>query len=381
MPTFGLSCAHTMARPPVLARIARALLTDDTRLRPSLAVTLTSLLTYVLYSGLGAVQVALGTMALPWLVGGSLSGIAINVCIYAVIRSGRTRHLRDPALGALQLGVGALFMFLTYAVSGPAANATLIILASHVVYAMFAFPVRLLWRAVVIGLIGLVATMALARHFDPERYPAHLQLIGLLYAGLVLLLIASLAHRLARLTQKLQAQRAELRTALDRVQELAIRDELTGTFNRRHMTDLIALQRSHHARNALPLAVSLLDLDHFKRINDGHGHAVGDAVLRRFAEIAQQQLRGGDLLSRWGGEEFLLLFPATRGADACAALQRIRQALAAHDFSDLAPSLHVTFSAGVAMIDPADSDPAAIERADRAMYRAKNDGRDRIALA
>ena len=78
VPTFGLSCAHTMARPPVLARIARVLLTDDTRLRPSLAVTLTSLLTYVLYSGLGAVQVALGTMALPWLVGGSLSGIAIS---------------------------------------------------------------------------------------------------------------------------------------------------------------------------------------------------------------------------------------------------------------------------------------------------------------
>jgi diguanylate cyclase (GGDEF)-like protein len=370
-----------MARSPVLARIARVLLTDDNRLQASLAVTLTSLLTYVLYAGIAAVQVAFGTMALPWLLWGGASGIAVNVGIYLWIRSGRTRHLKDPALGPLQLGVGVLFMYLSYAVSGPAANATLIILASHVVYAMFAFPVRQLWRAVGIGLIGLVVTMALAHHFDPERYPAHLQLLGLLYAGLVVLLIASLAHRLARLTQKLQAQRAELRAALDRVQEMAIRDELTATFNRRHMSDLMSLQRSHHARNALPLAVSLLDLDHFKRINDGHGHAVGDAVLRRFAQIAQQQLRGGDLLSRWGGEEFLLLFPATRGADASAALQRIRQALAAHSFSDVAPGLHVTFSAGVAMIDPTDTDAAAIERADRAMYRAKDEGRDRIVLA
>src|SRR5262249_27234976 len=154
------------------------------------------------------------------------------------IRSGRTRHLQDPALGPLQLGVGAVFMLITYGVSGPAANATLIILASHVVYAMFAFSVRQLWRSVGIGLGALGCTMVLVHHLDPERYPAHLQIIGFLYAALVVPLIAALAERLSRLNQKLQAQRTELRAALGRVQEMAIRDELTGTYNRRHMSDL-----------------------------------------------------------------------------------------------------------------------------------------------
>jgi len=164
------------------------------------------------------------------------------------------------------------------------------------------------------------------------------------------------------------------------VQQMAIRDELTQSYNRRHMADLITLQRSHHDRNALPLAMSLIDIDHFKQVNDKLGHAAGDEVLRRFASVASAQLRSGDLLSRWGGEEFLVLFPFTRRPDAFAALERVRQALNAQDFSDLAPDLRVTFSAGVTMIAPDDGDAAAIERADRAMYRAKSEGRNRTVV-
>jgi diguanylate cyclase (GGDEF)-like protein len=377
----AVSPALTMSPPArPLARAASILLTDDHRLRLSLSVTLVSLFTYLLYMGIGAVQVALGTMALRWLVACGLAAVLVNMGFYLAIRSGRTRPLNDPSMGSLQLGVGMLFMYATYATSGPAAAFTLIILASHVGYAMFAFAVRQLWRFVVIELIGLAVTMVWTHQVDPATYPADLQWIGFLYACLVMPLIASLARRLARLNQRLQAQRTELRAALERMQQMAIRDELTQSFNRRHMTDLIALQRSHHDRNALPLAVSLLDLDHFKKINDGLGHAVGDEVLRRFAETAARQLRGGDLLSRWGGEEFLVLFPATRSAEACAALQRLRQALAAQDFSDLSPTLRVTFSAGVTMIASSEADAAAIERADRAMYRAKDDGRDRTVV-
>ncbi|HEY6510338.1 MAG TPA: GGDEF domain-containing protein [Burkholderiaceae bacterium] len=365
---------------PPLARLASAVLTDDPRLRLSLSVTLVSLLTYLLYGGIGAVQVAWGTMELRWLVVCGVAAIVVNAGFYVAIRSGRTRHLDDPAIGPLQLCTGVLFAYATYATSGPAANASLIILGSHVGYAMFAFAVRQLWRFVIIELAGLAIVMLCMHRLDPANYPVHLQWIGFLYACLVMPLIASLARRLARLNQRLQSQRSELRAALERVQQMAIRDELTQSFNRRHMTDLIALQRSHHVRSALPLAVSLLDLDHFKQINDRLGHAVGDRVLRRFADTATRQLRAGDLLSRWGGEEFLVLFPATRSVDACAALQRLREALAAEDFSDLCPSLRVTFSAGVTMIQSAESDAAAIERADRAMYSAKDDGRNRTVV-
>ena len=363
-----------------LARPTALLLTDDRRLRTSLTVMLTSVLSYLLYSLIGAMQVAAGTMTLGWLLVGALGGISINIGFYGLVRLGYTRNLKDPTLGPLQLGVGVLFMYLTYATSGPAAPATLIILASHVVYAMFAFPVRQLWRAVAGVLAGLGLTMLLSHHIDPLRYPAHLQWIGFLYACLVMPLIASLGNRLARLNERLQSQRAELRAALDKVQQMAIRDELTQSYNRRHMADLIALQRSHHHRNALPLTVALLDIDHFKQVNDRLGHAAGDAVLQRFAALASRLLRGGDLLSRWGGEEFLVLLPATRCDDAALALERLREALADEDFSDLDADLRVTFSAGLTAIAPDDSDAAAIERADRAMYRAKNGGRNRTVV-
>ncbi|HET7527677.1 MAG TPA: GGDEF domain-containing protein, partial [Burkholderiaceae bacterium] len=310
------------ATSPLLQRVAGVVLTDDRRLRAALSVTLISVLTYVVYAAISVVQVAVGTMALRWLVLSVIAGLLINAGLYALIRSGRTRHLSDPALGPLQLCVGVGFMYFAYATSGPAANATLIILASHVGYAMFAFAMHQLWRFVAIELTGLAIVMACMHRVDPVNYPAHLQWIGYLYAAMVMPLIASLARRLGRLNERLQSQRAELRAALERVQQMAIRDELTRSFNRRHMMDLIALQRSHHDRHALPLTVSLVDLDHFKKINDGLGHAVGDEVLRRFAETAASQLRGGDLLSRWGGEEFLVLFPATRSVEACAALQR-----------------------------------------------------------
>jgi diguanylate cyclase (GGDEF)-like protein len=125
------------------------------------------------------------------------------------------------------------------------------------------------------------------------------------------------------------------------------------------------------------VALAMIDIDHFKRINDGHGHAVGDAVLQKMAEVARAGMRVGDVLARWGGEEFLLLMPHTAPADAALVLQRFRESMAEAGFDGLAPGLTVTFSAGLTQIEPHESHEAAIERADRALYRAKHAGRDR----
>jgi diguanylate cyclase (GGDEF)-like protein len=212
---------------------------------------------------------------------------------------------------------------------------------------------------------------------DSFHFPADVEALNLAYTTVVLTGVALLAMRVTQLREQHQRQRAELQQALTRISELATRDELTGQPNRRAILDQLATETARHARKNLPLAIALIDLDHFKRINDAHGHAGGDQVLRGFAHRVESELRGGDVMARWGGEEFLLMLPDTSIEAALQCLDRLRGQLHASPFDEVAPGLRLTFSAGVTgCLGHGDID-SAIERADQAMYRAKDAGRDR----
>jgi diguanylate cyclase (GGDEF)-like protein len=126
----------------------------------------------------------------------------------------------------------------------------------------------------------------------------------------------------------------------------------------------------------------ILDIDHFKRINDSHGHAVGDVVLRHFAQVAQSILRDGDVLARWGGEEFLLVLPTDSAASAEALAQRLRERTAATSIAlPHGGAVTITVSIGVAALCEGELTSAVLERADAALYRAKAEGRNRVAVA
>jgi len=161
--------------------------------------------------------------------------------------------------------------------------------------------------------------------------------------------------------------------------ELASRDELTGLFNRRHMSELLAQQRMACKRAGDGFAVALVDLDHFKRINDTHGHAVGDSVLRAFAEQAGAAMRGTDTVGRWGGEEFLVIYPRSTAHEAAQGAARLRERVAAAVVTTPGGQpLTFTVSIGLTEHVPPESVDAMIERADRAMYQAKSQGRNRV---
>ena len=127
--------------------------------------------------------------------------------------------------------------------------------------------------------------------------------------------------------------------------------------------------------------MALIDLDHFKRINDEHGHLVGDQALMAFASAASMVLRDTDTLARWGGEEFLFLMPNTSPQKAVIALDRVRDALASVTVSDAAPDLRLRFSAGLALHLGQEGTDATLERADQALYQAKSAGRHRSVVA
>jgi len=345
--------------------------------RAQVSGTLISATTYVLYVGIGLVQVGLGLLSVPAAWALSLAALVVNLAFYVAVRSGRFATGRDPGLARAQLVVGILMMYPSYAVLGPAATGLLVVLASHVVYSMFMMQPRQVWQLVVATLAGLALTMWACHQLWPSRYAWPVQVSGLLYAAVVMPLIAVLAHRITRMTTQLKAQRAELQAALARLQELATRDELTRTHNRRHMTEMLREQQVQHRRLGAPMALALIDIDLFKTVNDRHGHAVGDEVLRGFAGVAREHLRAHDRLARWGGEEFLVLLPHTQRAEARQAMDRLQASLAAACHRVMPQGLPITFSAGVVELAHDETLEAAIERADQAMYQAKTQGRAR----
>jgi diguanylate cyclase len=283
----------------------------------------------------------------------------------------------EPSLTLAQSITGLFGAVWVYLVTGPTRGAALGLMVLVVVFAMFRLGPREALGLAAAALLLLGAASRWLTLTDPFHFPADVEALNLAYTTVVLAGVALLAMRVTQLREQHQQQRIALQQALTRISELATRDELTGLPNRRALLDQLATETARHARKKLPLAIALIDLDHFKRINDAHGHAGGDQVLRGFANRVESELRGGDVLARWGGEEFLLMLPDTSIEAAQQCLQRLRDRLRASPFDEVAPGLQLTFSAGVTGCMGQGDIDSAIERADQAMYRAKDAGRDR----
>lgn len=172
-----------------------------------------------------------------------------------------------------------------------------------------------------------------------------------------------------------------LRRYQTRIAALATTDQLTELLNRRGF-DLLANQAIQEARrNPSPLCALLLDLDNFKDLNDNHGHLAGDEVLRGFANKLRDNLRQSDIICRWGGEEFILLLKDTSPEQARLLAEKVRQQTEHSNFSYKGASLQITTSIGLAELHPDDSLSELLARADRALYRAKQSGRNRTCEA
>jgi len=181
--------------------------------------------------------------------------------------------------------------------------------------------------------------------------------------------------------QSLYQRGLKLKEAYRRIEELAELDELTGSFNRRCIMRMLEEQIVRAQRTETPCAVALIDLDWFKRINDSHGHPIGDEVLRTFAITVFANIRDTDRFGRYGGEEFLLVLPDTPADRAAEILDRLREIIADLDWSAFSADMRVTISAGVATLRPDEISDTLLARADSALYAAKAQGRNRITTA
>lgn len=173
----------------------------------------------------------------------------------------------------------------------------------------------------------------------------------------------------------------DLAAANARIEELAQLDELTGALNRRYIMQCLNDEIAKAGRSATTCCIAIIDLDHFKTINDHFGHPVGDEVLRAFAISIFANIRAIDRFGRQGGEEFLLILPDTGIDQAIQTLDRLRSLITELNWSAIAPDLALTISAGISAIRPNDTAEDILARADRALYGAKDAGRNRVVAA
>jgi diguanylate cyclase (GGDEF)-like protein len=207
-----------------------------------------------------------------------------------------------------------------------------------------------------------------SKPFNPE------ELLARVRAGLR---STKLHDELARKAAGSQAMNAQLAIMNSRLERLSITDELTGLFNRRHAMTRLDEQWALVDRYGRPLTIAMVDIDHFKRINDAYGHDAGDSVLRRVAGMLRDQTRGTDAVCRVGGEEFLVMFPAQTSQEAFICIDRFRRAVAANPFDIGKSQIQVTISAGIAMRSRQMLHvPDLLKASDEALYAAKRAGRN-----
>lgn len=173
----------------------------------------------------------------------------------------------------------------------------------------------------------------------------------------------------------------ELRDAHARIEELAQIDELTGTLNRRYIMKALNREMARAQRSQEACSVAIIDVDFFKSINDRFGHPVGDEVLRSFALAIGANIRSIDILGRYGGEEFLLIFPGTPKDEAKNAVERLRIIIADLDWTEFSFGITLTMSAGLCQVRQDDSADDLLVRIDKALYRAKGSGRNCVIAA
>lgn len=306
---------------------------------------------------------------------------AVLAAGYVALRSGWTERFRDPSITVWQLSMGVVAVNWGYLICGPMRTSALFPIM--VIFAFGAFALR--WKQIafltVLAVAGL-ATAVLIRTLHPHWFPtpgevdpSQVDLNNILMLIVVLPALSVIAVRLSSLRQKLRDQREALARALSDLERLATIDELTGVPNRRSMKALLERSIALAEREHGAFCVVILDIDHFKAVNDAFGHAVGDSVLRAFGTHARAQLRATDVLGRWGGEEFLLVLPG-EPSGVPPVLERIRAAVRNGCLDGHA----VTWSAGIAECRSGEGADALLARADVALYEAKRAGRDRWVM-
>jgi diguanylate cyclase len=306
----------------------------------------------------------------------------VTILVAWAHQSGWSRRLKDPTL-FLPQQLYAIAVALGTAAAAPQIAfqpfATLFAICAFSFMAPNSKSLVVGWAAAALGAVGVIFLCGPQLAMPTSTFAGE-ALTSAVVIGLLARCLA-VAVFFRGLQRRLGEKNAALKAAIERIEVLANRDELTGLANRRSIAKWLGEQMAQCDRSGLPLTVALLDIDHFKQINDTYGHSAGDRTLQLFANCVSEMLQGVDRLGRYGGEEFLVVLVATSLNNAEGPLERIRSKVAACDWSAIDANIHLTLTIGATDYARGESAEDLLRRADLALYLGKESGRDRVVLS
>ncbi|MBY0408679.1 MAG: GGDEF domain-containing protein [Burkholderiaceae bacterium] len=336
-----------------------------------------SLCSSVLFVTVAHVRAADNLTLIHWWAGITLSGLFLMT---TAVRFGWCDGAHDPALTQPQMLWTLTSGAVIYGLMNEARGLVPGIMTMIFFFGTFSLSVRKILAIGLYTLLAFLTAIGATAYLDTTPFGV----MDIAYSLMILILLSgsiAINLRIQRIRQRLVDKRHALARALEQNRELASRDEITGLVNRRTMTERMDQEHRRSLRNGRPLLLALLDIDHFKRVNDTYGHATGDQALKVFAQVVSANVRDTDVVARWGGEEFVLMATETPNHHACELLERIRQAVEKAAIAHAGGTLNITVSIGLAEHLPIDTLEHSLDRADKALYRAKSLGRNRLEVA
>lgn len=322
-----------------------------------------------------------GIVDLQALYGLCIITLAINFVVYFVFRAGLNLRMSDPSLTTIQMCAAILVvmyaMYYGYKVQSLLFSMYILILLFGIfrLYTgqfLFVSGFALLTYGIDIGLLNF---------FHPQDVDVKIEIFKWFGLAVVLVSVSFTAGAISSLRRELSVSRKKLQSSLSVIREMAIHDDLTGFYNRTHLMDLIDTESNRSIRNGTVFSLAMIDIDKFKSINDTYGHQTGDYVLKTFAAVLRSVLRKTDFCGRYGGEEFLVVLTQTDLQAAKIFAERIRDCVEKSLFPSLGPDSKVTVSIGLTAYKMQENIERTISRADEALYRAKNGGRNRVEIS
>ena len=329
---------------------------------------------YLMWMGLGTYLRYLELSLISWRVLGICFTLLIvyHWALFWVFFTGVNKRFKDPSLTLFQMVVGSSWAMVSVYYAGEARGGMLLLYLVVFVYGLFRLKVTQFFFLSLFAIGNYSGVLFLLYRQDPGAFRLKLELMNLLVLMVVLPWFSLVGGYITSLREKVAR-------AMEIIEKLAIHDDLTEVFNRRQMFQILEREKALGDRGLHPFSICIFDLDHFKRVNDTFGHDRGDIVLRTVAQTIKKNLRDVDHIARYGGEEFILILCDSGVKDSLRCAERVRMLTEGLSFDEFPVDFRVTISVGVAKYTPCENIRSSIQRADRALYRAKEEGRNRVA--
>ena len=338
---------------------------------------------YILNLSLAYVAYQAGIMELKALYWSWIIVLSFNTILYIVFRTGLNKRMKDPSLTSFQICAASLIVmyaiFFIYEARGILFSLYILIL----LFGIFRLNTQqfLSVSAFILLTYGIdIFLLNVFRHQDVELKIEVFQWFAL---AIVLISVSFIGGNISSLRRALYKSRKKLQSSMTIIQEMAVHDDLTGFYNRRHLMELIENEHNRSVRTGSVFSLAMMDLDKFKDINDTFGHQTGDDILITFSNIIRNILRKTDFCGRYGGEEFLIVLTQTDLKDARIFAERMRSCVEDCLIIELdsVRKINVTVSIGLAEHLRNEGIDRTISRADEAMYKAKRNGRNRVEFS